>query len=173
MIEETAVVTACDGEFAQVRAERHSACGGCSASGVCGTAALAKLVGQRHFLLRVLNPLGVHPGERVVIGLQEAALARASIAAYLVPILAMILFAILGQELAVRLNFTATEPASILGGLLGLSGGLYWLREFANRISHDKRYQSMILRRADMVSVSVSSDSLLQNVDSTCKRNSV
>ena len=153
MIEETAVVTASEGEFAQVETQRTTACGGCAASSACGTSVLAKLWGNRRASVRVLNPIGASPGEQVVIGLEESALSRASFAFYMVPLLSLILFAILGQWLAGWFNISAAEPVSVLSGLLGLMVGLLWLRFYAARISHDRRHQAVILRRAGVLEV--------------------
>lgn len=148
MIEETAVITATEGAFARVETQRSTACGGCAAKSACGTSVLGKLWGNRRASVKVLNPIDAGLGEKVIIGLEESALTRASFAFYIVPLLSLILFAIFGQWLAVWFNFTAVEPVSILGGLLGLMVGLRWLRFYTARISHDRRHQAVILRRA-------------------------
>jgi sigma-E factor negative regulatory protein RseC len=153
MIEERVTVTASDGEFAQVSTQRVSTCGACGARGACGTSALAKVLGSRRTSVRVLNPIGARPGDEVIIGLQESALTRASFAFYMVPLLSLILFAILGKWLAGALQFGPTESGAILGGLFGLAAGMVWLRGYAGRISQDHRHQAVILRRTNAVSI--------------------
>jgi len=152
MIEETALVTACHGEFAEVQTQRTSSCGACAAKGACGTSVLSEVLGNKPALFRVRNPLGARPGERVIIGLQESALTRAAVAAYLAPIAGLIGGAAGMQGLAERLALSP-EPFAILGGLLGLGGGLLWVWGFGRRIRDDQRYQAVILRRADFVPV--------------------
>jgi len=149
VIEETVRVVAHEGAFARVETERTSTCGSCAARSACGTSAVAKVFGARRASFKVLNPVRAGIGEQVVIGLEESALTRSSFAFYIVPLLALFLFAVLGQALATGLNFSNTEPASIVGGLLGLLIGLGWVRRYAYRISRDKRRQAVILRRAD------------------------
>lgn len=155
MIEETAIVTETDGEFATVETQRSTTCGDCSAKPACGTSALAKVMGRRRTVIHVLNPIGAKSGERVVVGLQETALTKASFVFYITPLLLLLLFSVAGERLAIALNFNSTEPVTILCGLLGLSAGLIWLKFYATRISRDKRYQAVILRRTDELKISV------------------
>lgn len=155
MIEEQAVVISCEGEFAEVRAERRSSCGGCEAKGVCGTTALARFFGRNGVTLRAHNGIQARPGDAVVVGVDPAMLNRASLAAYLVPIVALILGGLFGEAMGPRLGFEAAEPLSILFGLLGLFAALWWLRRFSARLGGDDRYRPVILRRAPVRSVSV------------------
>ena len=159
VIEETAVVLSCDNsEFAYVEVHPKSSCGGCSASGVCGTAALSKVFGNKPTVTRVYNTLGVKPGVRVVIGIHEKALSRISVMFYLVPLIALIILALLGQSLATWLGFTAQEPFTILSGLVGLMVGLYLTRRFSERVNRDERYQPVMLRYADSSTVELGDD---------------
>ena len=84
MIEETATVVSCEGDLAEVKTERPTACGSCTARQGCGTALLARVLGNREPILRVANPIHAQPGERVVIGVPESGLVLASLLLYLV-----------------------------------------------------------------------------------------
>lgn len=153
MIEENAIVTAIHGEFAQVETQRQSSCGSCEAKSSCGTSALAKVFGNRRNLVEVLNPIGAVPGDRVVVGLDESALTRASLVFYMLPLFSLLVSAIFGQWLAELLNFKSTEPLSIFCGLLGLLSGLYWLKGFARRNRRNSTFQAIILRHANRVQI--------------------
>lgn len=153
MIEESAVVTATDGEFAKVETRRATSCGSCGAKSSCGTSALAKVFGNRSTVVEVLNPIGAVSGDRVIVGLEESALTRASFFFYIVPLLLLLAGGMLGQWIAELADFQSTEPLSILCGLLGLLAGLAWLRRFASRTSRSSAYQAVILRRAGSVHV--------------------
>ena len=148
MIEEQAVVVSCEGDYAEVETQRKSTCGDCSASGACGTAAVAQMFGKRKTLLKVANPIDAQPGDRVVLGIEDSMVTRASFVSYMLPVFALILTAILGRLGAAQLGATATEPYAVLGGLLGLIIGLFLVRGFSQRIGHDRRYQPVILRQA-------------------------
>jgi sigma-E factor negative regulatory protein RseC len=153
VIEENATVTRCDGEFAEVETEPKSSCGSCSASGVCGTAALAKVFGNRRNRVRVLNPIGALPGDQVVVGLQESALARVSFVFYMVPIIGLFAGAIMGQSVGLRFGSSNAELISIMGGLLGLIFGFFLVRVFSQRTATDDQYRAVILRQAGKMKV--------------------
>ncbi|MDZ7805080.1 SoxR reducing system RseC family protein [Thiohalophilus sp.] len=147
MIEETAIVTRCEGEQAWVKAQRKTACGQCQVNKGCGTAVLASVVGQKASHMRVLNSVQAREGETVVIGLHESAMLSGSLAVYLVPLLSLFLFAVTGKVLAEQLMISAVEGVSILFAVIGMLLAIVWLRAFNRRIANDSRYQPVILQR--------------------------
>jgi len=147
MIEETAVVVKCEGDYAWVETQRKSSCDQCQVKRGCGTSVLARVVGQKTSRMRVLNSLRVREGESVIIGLHESAMLSGSMAVYLVPLLSLLLFAITGQVLAEQLLIPAEELVSIVFAVIGMLVAIVWLRLFTRRIAHDSRYQPQILRR--------------------------
>lgn len=147
MIEESAVVVARDGKFAEVQALRRSACGHCGARSACGTSLLDRFLGRRPLQMRVVNAVQASVGEQVVIGVPEAALLRAATSAYLVPLAALIFGAILGQELSNASGYWSSEPASLVGGLVGFAAALFWLKRDSARLGADPRYRAVLLRR--------------------------
>ena len=149
MIEERGEVVAREGSFAWVQTQRASTCGGCAANKGCGTAALAKVLGQRRTRVRALNHLEAGVGEQVIIGLSEQALLRGALAVYLVPLLGLLGGALFGAYLAGQLLASHPDLFSILFGLLGLALGIGWLRLYAHRIRGDARYQPVVVRRLE------------------------
>ena len=149
MIEEPARVLSCDCGEALVQTEQRSACGGCSARAGCGTSLLAQVFGHKPARLHVANPIAAKPGERVIVGLSERGLVRASALLYLLPLAGMLLGA-LGGELSVqRLGLGGGESMSILGGVLGLTSGLGLARNFSRSARTNELTRAVILRRAD------------------------
>ncbi|MES9964489.1 MAG: SoxR reducing system RseC family protein [Candidatus Sedimenticola sp. 20ELBAFRAG] len=153
MLEESAIVTACEGEIAIVETQRKTTCGGCEAGSTCGTSLLAKVFGNRKNSFHVRNPIDARPGERVIIGVPEASLPKASFVFYLVPLLAMMAGAVSGEWLAQQINFQSTEPMAIFCGLFGLLAGLLWVRYFSLSTSRQDQYQAVILRRTSDVNL--------------------
>ena len=146
MIEESAVVIRCEGDFAWVEATRRSACGQCSASAACGTGVLDKLWGRRSARMKALNRAQARAGERVLIGLQETALVRGSLILYLLPIVSLLLFAIFGKAMASQWQLSG-EAVSILFGIAGFLLAGILVRLFSRRIQTDPAYQPVILKR--------------------------
>jgi sigma-E factor negative regulatory protein RseC len=156
MIEEQAVVISSEGAFARVEARRSNVCGPCGSKSVCGVSALAKLFGKRRGSLRVRNPIGAGPGDRVVVGLDESVLTTGSFVIYIVPLLTLVIFAVVGQWLAGVLAFESAEPMAIAGGLLGLWLGLSAARSYTSRTGRDDRYHAVILRKESEFTVELS-----------------
>jgi sigma-E factor negative regulatory protein RseC len=144
MIEEPAHVVYTEGEYAWVETERRSSCGSCSAKG-CGTGALSKILGRRSQRLKVLNPIDAKQGDDVVLGIREQDLLKGSLAVYIVPLLAMLAGALLGEGLAPQWG-SDSEALSLLGGVLGLASGFLWLHYYNRGLSRDERLMAVILR---------------------------
>lgn len=144
MIEALGRVVALEADTAWVETERQSSCGSCSAKG-CGTGALARVVGARTQRVRVANGIGAGVGDTIALGLREDALLRGSLAVYIVPLVAMLAGALLGE--AVAPQWAASPDAmAAFGGVSGLLLGLWWLRGFGRRAAADGRYQATALK---------------------------
>lgn len=148
MIEEPALVVACEDEYALVETQVQAACGSCQAGSGCGTSVLSSLFKRRYNQLRALNPIQAKPGQRVIIGLQEQALVLASLIVYLLPLVCMLLFAIGLQVIAESRQWQGGELSSMLGALAGLVIGFFLVRVFSRRHQRDRSYQAVILRKA-------------------------
>lgn len=150
MIEEHAQVIALEqNNDVWVETQRRSACGQCAANKGCGTATLAKVLGNKRSQVRTLNPneTTVVVGDEVVIGIDEQALVRGSLAIYTLPLLSLFVFGLLGQVLSTQLLMTNHDILPIVLGLSGLLLGFVWVRRFTRGIADDARYQPVLLRR--------------------------
>jgi len=151
MLEETATVMETAEGKAKVVAERKSACGHCSANSTCGTSVLSKYIGKRSMGMWVTDPIGVEQGEQVTIHLQEGGLLLGSLAVYLLPLILLIGFAMLGDSLAANMGWDH-EASAMSFALLGLLLSFTWLRRFNRRISDSDRYRPVIVKRLGGVS---------------------
>jgi sigma-E factor negative regulatory protein RseC len=143
MIEEGARVVSVAPGLAWVETSRRSACGSCHSSEGCGTSAVSKLFPARTNRLQVADAIGVEIGDQVVIGIAEDALTRASLLAYLLPLVTLILAAG-GAELA-----GAGEGAGVLLGILGLFIGIWIAGRSSGGAPGPEGYWPLLLRRAD------------------------
>jgi sigma-E factor negative regulatory protein RseC len=152
MIEESGEIISCEGEYAWVETRRKSACASCSANKGCGTGTLSKLYGERFNRVRALNDIRAVPGQQVVIGLEENALVRGSLAVYGLPLVTLVVAALLGKAVATEMAMQEADGLIALFGLAGLAFGFYLVRIFSRKVAHDSHYQPVILRRCDAVS---------------------
>ncbi len=151
MIEERAVVVALDGEIAWVEARRDTLCGACATGGGCGASLFAKALGFKAPRLRVPKSDAMAVGDRVILGIDERALVRGSFAAYVVPIVLLLILALIGEAVASRWLALNSELLAVVFGMCGLALGFAWLRRHTQRLRLDGRYQPVILRREENV----------------------
>ncbi len=138
MLEETArVVEVHDGVLVAETLSR-SGCSHCSTSS-CTTSVVAKLFGVRRNRLLLDNSLGAKPGDQVVIGIPDQLLVRASLTAYLLPLVVMLVITALGDM--VGLN----ELLLSLLALVGLAVGLFTMR-WVSRGGSSQDYEPRLLR---------------------------
>lgn len=145
MIEQNATVVKQDQNYVWVETMQNTVCGQCSAQGGCGTAILGDYFKRRSKLVAVLKTIPVSEGDRVVIGLEEQALVRGSVAVYIVPLLFIFALGVLGETLSAQLLLDS-EYLTVVLAILGLFLGALWLRRYGNSIKLDSRYQPVLLR---------------------------
>ena len=105
-------VTAIDGEHAIVRMD-ETGCGRCLEPGGCGGNTMGKLFCSTPRTFRVLNPGRSVVGDRVSVVIAEGAVGRSAALAYGVPLLALLIGAASGSNVAGE-----------TGAIAGAAGGL-------------------------------------------------
>lgn len=117
MITEQAVVTACNKGEIEVRLQRSSACGDCELSQGCGTGAIGRLLGNRTRPLTLRTDKAFKPGDEVLLGLSEAALVRASLLVYGLPLIVMIAAGLLAAVVGLAEHWIAL--CTVIGFIAG------------------------------------------------------
>lgn len=97
MIEETAIVESVNHYEVGIVTTRNSACGGCQQKDGCSTSVVAKFFGEKKIHLKVSSQISVDVGDEVIIGVDEKQFLTLTLLTYLVPILGLFMFALLGQ----------------------------------------------------------------------------
>lgn len=119
LVEGMAHVVALDGSKVWLEPEQTGSCGSCAASGACGAKGMGTVANRleaRRF--RIENPANLVVGERVVIGIRENTLIKASITAYAVPLVTLLIAGALAQwQFGSDL---VTMAAMVAGLMLGL-----------------------------------------------------
>lgn len=140
-IEGVARVVAADGGTVWLEPEPTGSCSGCMSAAVCGHGnGSSRRMASRRFALA--NQYDLRVGERVVIGMSEASLLRASLVAYGLPLLGMIGAAITAQVMG------AGDGRAALATLGGLAVGLVLARLSAGKLSARGDLTPRYLRRA-------------------------
>lgn len=129
LVEGIARVVAVDGRVVWLEPEQTTSCGGCASSGLCGASGIgttASRLAMRRFPLT--NEPGLVMGERVVVGVDERALLKASGTAYALPLVVMLGAGLVAQSLAESDAITMVTMVIALGvGLVGARWGARWL----------------------------------------------
>ncbi len=146
MLESAAIVVSVRPGEALVEAEAPGSCGGaaCGPQG-CGTAVLVRMFSQRRRAFQAANPIDAQVGERVVVGLAEETFLKSALLAYLAPLVAVLVGAVIGTSVAPAGAVTDLYGAG--GAVLGLVFGFAALRHGNRRLVHGAA-RAVILRRA-------------------------
>jgi sigma-E factor negative regulatory protein RseC len=125
MMTQQARVVACNAKTVTLATENAQGCHSCSVQGTCGSGLMAKLFPKRfarHLCLpRKLFPENIQLADTVLLGILEKNIQAAVWLLYATPLLGLLFGSLFGSQLAKLLGQQAfTEPASIVGGLLGL-----------------------------------------------------
>jgi sigma-E factor negative regulatory protein RseC len=138
MLEETATVIEVMGDRLVAETESRSSCSHCSTDS-CSTSVVAKLFGIRRNRLVMENSLHAKAGDRVVIGIPDTLLVRASVMAYLLPLVVMLGVTACGDALGMN------EIGLSLLAIAGLAMGFFVVR-WAIRRGSSQRFQPRLLR---------------------------
>jgi sigma-E factor negative regulatory protein RseC len=143
MNEGIAHVVALEGNIVWLEPEQTGSCGGCAASGSCGAKGIGTLASRleaRRFQMN--NDANLAVGERVVVGIRENALLKASITAYAIPLATLLLAGALAQW-----KF-GSDLITMAAMVAGLALGLGFARIGAGRLLIRGDLAPQYIRRA-------------------------
>jgi len=143
MVEGIAQVVKIDGKTAWLVPEQGSSCGSCASATACGSKGIgttASRLDNRRF--RIDNDAHLAVGERVVFGIRENVLLKASITAYAIPLATLLLAGSLAQW-----QF-GSDLITMAATVVGLVIGLGISRIEAGRLHTRGDLAPLFLRRA-------------------------
>lgn len=128
-------------DYALIEVEPKSGCSGCTSSSGCGTSALSKLFVSTHRKpIKVRNRIAAEVGDLVTVSMDESRLIKHSFMAYGLPLIGLLLFAVVAQNLVLGLfsaHFSSLEKSqsfaeicAILAAGFGLFSGWWLTRKF-------------------------------------------
>lgn len=140
MIEEEGIVIQTFDNRAKVKTIRSSSCEGCASASFCHPEKGTEMI------MEVVNNIHAKVGERVKIGIKPGVYLKASFLLYILPIIAMIIGAIIGKEIAVYLSYSkSSDLFAIITGVILLIPTFIAMRLYNRKIEKDKSYQPVIL----------------------------
>jgi sigma-E factor negative regulatory protein RseC len=146
LVEGFAHVVAVESEIVWLEPEQTTSCGHCASSSACGgkggIGTLADRLEARRFALP--NRDGLRIGERVVIGVSEKALVKASLTAYAIPLASALFCGAMAQWAA------GSDLVTMVAMVGGLALGLVGARLNAGRLNARGELTPRYLRRADV-----------------------
>ena len=145
MIEARAIVVRVDNHTAYVKTDTNPSCERCAGTGGCGAANLTRLFCTRSKEFAVINRIGACPGERVTIGIVEAALLKSSLAVYILPLILLIGAASIGTIMAP--DEAAKDIYAAAGALIGIATSAVSIKLLGRRFAGNPASQPMILTR--------------------------
>ncbi len=146
MIEEQAQVVEISGEQLVLQVQTQSACGSCAASKGCGTSVLSKVVGGKFTRFQAENNIDAELGDTVIVGISEDALLTGSMMMYVVPIIAMMLFALLSDYL-LPASADSRDLLIAVTAIIGFAVGSYTSKCYFQSRSNIQRFTPVVLRK--------------------------
>lgn len=146
MIEERARVIAVENNQLLLEAETRAACNACAARQGCGTSVLSKWVGRKFTRFQAPNTVNARVGDEVVVGLAEEAMLKGSVFVYLLPLLAMIGFALLADSL-ISTDTASRDLLVLVSAVAGFALMLVISRLFLSTGSNKSRLTPVVLRK--------------------------
>lgn len=143
LLEGFARVVAQEGNRVWLEPEQTTSCGACASSGACGAKGIGTIASRlelRRFAM--VNEPGLMVGERIVVGVSERALLRASGTAYAIPLATSLGAGILAQWAK------GDDIVTMIATLSGLALGLLAARLMADWLSARGQLTPRFLRRA-------------------------
>ena len=146
MIEEQAQVIECVGDQLLLQAQTKSTCGSCAASKGCGTSVLSKVIGRKFTRFEAENSINAEVGDTVVVGISEDALLKGSLMMYTIPVMAMLIFAVLADQiLAATTEYRDLQVAGV--AIFGFLTGSLISKWYFQRQSSRQRFRPVVLRK--------------------------
>ncbi len=145
MVEGIAQVVAVEGNLAWLLPEQTTSCGGCASASACGSKGIGTTANRlelRRFQL--VNDAGLRVGERVVVGIRENALLRASMTAYAIPLATLLIAGAAAQWAA------GSDLITMMAMVAGLALGLVFMRIGAGRLMARGDLAPRFVRRASL-----------------------
>lgn len=125
---------------AWVKTQKTVACESCSAKSSCST-----LGGGKEMEVEAIDTVGTGVGDKVLVGFETSSLLKASFLLYIFPILCMIIGAIIGQKIALSIQFNPSAVSAVFAFLFLFLSFLV-VRKTGSRLATKESYKPKVIR---------------------------
>jgi sigma-E factor negative regulatory protein RseC len=146
VIEEHARVIAVENGQLLLEAQTKASCSACAVKQGCGTSVISKWVGRKFTRFQAPNTVNARVGDEVVVGLAEEAMLKGSVLVYLLPLLAMIGFALLADSL-IAADTASRDLMVLIAAVAGFSLMLVISRLLLSTGSNSSKLTPVVLRK--------------------------
>ena len=146
MIEERARVIAVENGQLLLEAQTKASCSACAVKQGCGTSVVSKWIGRKFTRFQAPNTVNARVGDEVVVGLAEEAMLKGSVLVYLLPLLAMIGFALLADSL-IAADTASRDLMVLIAAVAGFSLMLVISRLLLSTGSNSSKLTPVVLRK--------------------------
>ena len=155
-MEQSATVIDVVGDYAWVETRPVSSCSHCSSSS-CTSSVLADLLTPKTNTFCLVNDVDARVGDTVIVGLSDKYLFSASVQAYLVPLLFLLLVVGSAQMAG------ASDVVQVLFGVLGLGLGYAWMKWKTQSAKDRSKYLPRLLRVEKNLQFTINSQQILRS----------
>lgn len=150
MVTEQGIIFKTTPDTVWIRTERGQMCESCGSKKDCGGGCGLLSSELTEIEIEVPNNVGAKNGDKVLLSMESSSVMTLSLMAYIIPVIALILGAFLGERLSISLGIDKTVCSIIFGAVaLGLS--ILAIRIASAKLTQNNKYQptiTKILKRA-------------------------
>jgi len=128
MIEETATVISSDTKKIIIETQKKTSCGTCSVNKTCGTGIISTYLKPKTTEFTIKNTVNAKVGDTIVVGINERVFLFGSFLMYILPLLFILCFALLGDFIVNQYNFVHAEFIVIVMSGLGFILSFIFMR---------------------------------------------
>ena len=140
MATEQGIVIKADSRAAWVKTVKTGDCAGCTARDSCHS-----MGNSVEMEVKAINEAGAKEGDRILLLFETGSLLKATFLLYVFPILLLIIGAVLGQEMASRLDFSPSGLSALTGFAFFFAAVLI-VKTKANKMARKKEYRPKVIR---------------------------
>ena len=140
MATEQGIVIKADSSAAWVKTVKTGDCAGCTARGSCHS-----LGNSDEREVEAINVAGAREGDRILLLFETSSLLKATFLLYVFPILLLVIGAVLGQTMALQLDFSPSG-LSLLTGFSFFLAAVLIVKTRANKMARKQEYRPKVIK---------------------------